>query len=59
MTTRHQKKGLVHAVATCDDCGKAWSDYKTARRRAYKHSLATGHHTHGEEAVFFQYGVKK
>lgn len=52
------KKRVVHCIALCHDCGKEWTDYKTARKDAYNHHKKTGHYIHGEEATYFRYGEK-
>lgn len=52
-------KNVIHCTAICHDCGKEWTDYKTARDEAYNHAKKTGHYVSGEQAIAFRYNSKK
>jgi hypothetical protein len=47
---------IVHCIATCQDCGKQWEDYLTARKQASAHHKQTGHNVRGEVGYAFKYG---
>lgn len=42
------RKALIHAVATCEVCGKNWDDFETAKKLAAKHVTETGHRVYVE-----------
>jgi len=47
--------GVVHAVATCADCGWETHSYKNAQALAARHAKAHGHHVAGELGIAFSY----
>lgn len=50
------KKGKIHAIATCTECGQEWQDYNTALARAARHARETGHRVTGEVAYAMEWG---
>lgn len=46
----------VHAMARCEDCGREWSNYKTATDLAAKHARETGHAVRGEVGYAMAWG---
>jgi hypothetical protein len=52
------KDWVVHCIATCQDCGKQWEDYQTARQQAQRHHKKTGHFIRGEVGYAFTYERK-
>lgn len=47
--------GVVHAVATCEDCGKEFQNYKNAQALAAQHAQKYKHLVEGEVGLFFTY----
>lgn len=43
----------------CLDCAKEWQDYRTARSKAYRHALLTGHKVSGEITSSITYHFPK
>ena len=58
MSKPRNKYYLIHAVATCDDCG--WNDegYLTAQKTGRAHHVKTGHRVHIETGHFIEYKRK-
>lgn len=54
-----KKIGVVHAVATCEDCGKKFTNYKNAQALAAKHAKTYGHLVIGEVGISFKYDGRK
>lgn len=50
--------GVVHAVATCKDCGKEFQYYKNAQALAAKHAKKYKHYVYGEVGLAFDYDGK-
>lgn len=48
----------VHAVATCEDCGKEFMNYKNAQALAAQHAKKYGHVVSGEVGLAFKYDGK-
>lgn len=55
---RIEKLGLVHAIATCQDCGKQWTA-KNAHGVGARHHQATGHTVHVEVGYAYIYSNKE
>ncbi|MCK5604648.1 hypothetical protein KAR91_22355 [Candidatus Pacearchaeota archaeon] len=53
-----KKIGVVHAIATCEDCGKEFTNYKNAQALAAQHAKKYGHCVMGEVGIAFQYDGK-
>ena len=47
--------GVVHAIATCEDCGAEFSFYKNAQALAAKHAKHYKHRVEGEVGLAFTY----
>ena len=45
----------VHAVATCDDCGKEFQNWKNAQALAALHAKRHKHLVMGEVGLAFEY----
>ena len=50
-----KKCGVVHAIATCETCGKEFSCYKNAQALAAKHAKDKKHKVCGEVGIMFSY----
>jgi len=47
--------GVMHGIATCQDCGWHTESYKNAQALAAKHAKQYGHHVIGEVAYGYSY----
>lgn len=47
--------GVVHGVATCEDCGWTTESYKNAQANAARHARAHGHRVVGEVGCAYTY----
>ena len=47
--------GVVHGMATCQDCGWFTQTYKNAQATAAIHARVWGHHVTGELGIYFSY----
>ncbi len=47
---------VTHCIATCQDCGAEFEDYRTAREEAHRHSKSKNHFVTGEVGYSFSYG---
>jgi len=54
-----KKIGVVSVIATCDDCGKEFTNYKNAQALAAQHAKKYGHLVMGEVSIAFQYDGKR
>lgn len=45
----------VHAIATCEDCGKEFQNYKNAQAIAAQHAKKYKHLVMGEVGLAFKY----
>ena len=50
-----KKIGVVHAVATCADCGKEFQNFLNAQALAAQHAKKYGHVVNGELGIAFTY----
>jgi len=57
MSVRRIRKsiGVVHAIATCEDCGRTFDGYKNAQALAAQHAKVYGHRVFGEVGLAFTY----
>ena len=49
----------VHAVVTCEDCGKEFQNYNNAQALAAIHAKKYGHLVVGEVGLHFEYDGRK
>ena len=49
----------VHAVATCEDCGKEFQNYNNAQALSAQHAKKYGHKVTGEVGLAFEYDGRK
>ena len=53
------EKEIVHAIFTCEDCGKHWEDYLTAQNNARRHAKKHGHKVEGDLGYCVSYNGKE
>lgn len=55
------RKGIwvTHIFATCEDCGKAFENYKNGQALAAKHAKKYKHKVTGDIGLAFEYDGKK
>lgn len=51
----NRRSGVIHALASCDDCGWENGNYKNALATAARHAQASGHTVHCEQAISVVY----
>ena len=49
----------VHTVATCEDCGKEFDNYKNGQALAAQHAKKYKHVVRGEVGLAFEYDGKE
>lgn len=49
------EKGLIHAVADCQECDWTDHDYRTSQKSARRHHIKTGHRVHTETGYCGEY----
>ena len=50
--------GVMHCIATCEDCGKEFTAYKNAQALAAQHAKKYRHLVRGEIGLVFEYNGK-
>jgi hypothetical protein len=50
--------GVVHGIATCEDCGWHTDSYKNAQAIAKIHAKKYGHKVRGELGISFEYDYR-
>jgi len=50
-----KKIGVVHVIATCEDCGKEFDSHINGQALAAKHAKDKKHKVSGEIGLMFEY----
>lgn len=54
-----RRSGVVHAMGTCQDCGKEFNHYKNALALSAQHAMRTGHTVEVEQCIGVTYNPKE